>query len=327
MPLISIIIPVYDASGYLRQCLGSIVDQDFADWECLLIDDGSNDGSAEICDEFADKNGRFIVFHQMNQGVSAARNIGLEHAHGKYICFVDSDDWLDECFLETMASAINDSDWVISGQSRVSPDGSRVTLAPDASGTFSITRENSDTILELERKLLFFAVHEKLYRKDIIREKGIRFPEGCSYGEDLIFNYSYLEHVQTFSTIAEALYNYRMHEGSLSRVFRPEQFNEDYAQWLIIKEFHERRAIWNDDVEAYLAKRLWGIVYDGLFLYPWLEDKDKGYLSRILSIPEIDLLNKYRDTFDCAGWIKRSVISHLPVAFRLYFRFSYGHAF
>lgn len=317
--MISIIVPIYNSQTSLERCLLSIREQSITDWECLLIDDGSNDGSAEICDEFAAKDGRFIVFHQMNHGVSVARNIGLDFARGEYVCFVDSDDWLDKCFLETMASAAEDSDWVISGQSRVSPDGSRAILAPNSFGTFSVTRENSDTFLELERKLLFFAVHEKLYRNDIIRENGIRFPEGCSYGEDLIFNYVYLEHVHTISTVADALYNYRMHDGSLSLAFRPAQFIEDYAQWLIVKEFHEKQAIWNNEVESFLAKRLWGIVYDGLFLYPRLEDKDKGYLSRVLSIPEIDLLNKHKDVFVCAGWIKRWVINRFSGLFYIYF--------
>ena len=318
--MISIIIPVYNAGRFLEKCLSSILEQTTDDWECLLIDDGSTDDSAFVCDEWRRRDSRIKVFHQPNKGVSVSRNIGLNESKGKYVCFIDSDDWIEKGYLETMISASIDSDWVVSGQSRVFEDGHRVILAPSTSAFYSLCLENRDIILELERKLILYTVHEKLYRNDIIRENSIRFPEGCSYGEDLIFNYAYLEHVHTISTVADALYNYRMHDGSLSLAFRPAQFIEDYAQWLIVKEFHEKRAIWNNEVESFLAKRLWGIVYDGLFLYPRLEDKDKGYLSRVLSIPEIDLLNKHKDVFVCAGWIKRWVINRCSGLFYVYFK-------
>ena len=94
-PTISIIIPVYKVEKYLSRCLDSIMNQTFTNWECLLIDDGSPDNSGKICDEYAEKNHRFRVFHQQNAGVSAARNKGLDEAKGEWIGFVDSDDWID----------------------------------------------------------------------------------------------------------------------------------------------------------------------------------------------------------------------------------------
>ena len=94
MPKISIIVPVYKAENYIRRCLDSIKNQTFTDWECILVDDGSPDGSGKICDEYAEKDERFRVFHQENQGVSAARNRGLDNMKGKYCMFVDSDDTL-----------------------------------------------------------------------------------------------------------------------------------------------------------------------------------------------------------------------------------------
>ena len=91
-PTISVIVPVYKVEKYIRCCLDSIVTQTFADWECILIDDGSPDNSGKICDEYAEKDGRFRVIHQKNAGVSAARNAGLNVAKGAWITFVDSDD-------------------------------------------------------------------------------------------------------------------------------------------------------------------------------------------------------------------------------------------
>lgn len=100
MPKISIIVPVYKVEKYLHRCLDSIVAQNFTDWECILVDDGSPDGSGKICDEYAEKDGRFKVFHQENQRVSAARNKGLDNAKGEWIGFVDSDDWVSKDYFQ-----------------------------------------------------------------------------------------------------------------------------------------------------------------------------------------------------------------------------------
>lgn len=103
MPLISIIVPVYNSVSTLNRCLDSILNQTFSDWELLLIDDGSTDRSTELCDQYASKDQRIKVFHKKNGGVSSARNIGLSHAKGEWITFVDSDDeipkntFTDEC--------------------------------------------------------------------------------------------------------------------------------------------------------------------------------------------------------------------------------------
>ena len=99
-PKISIIVPVYKVEKYLCRCLDSIVAQTFTDWECILIDDGSPDNSGKICDEYAEKDGRFRVIHQENAGVSAARNAGLDAARGEWIGFVDSDDWVESNMYE-----------------------------------------------------------------------------------------------------------------------------------------------------------------------------------------------------------------------------------
>lgn len=106
MPKISVIVPVYKVEKYLRRCLDSILAQTYADWECLLIDDGSPDNSGAICDEYARRDERFRVFHVKNGGVSRARNIGLDNMTGEWVTFIDSDDWIDPDNLETSMSAI-----------------------------------------------------------------------------------------------------------------------------------------------------------------------------------------------------------------------------
>lgn len=101
--LFSIIVPVYNVEKYLVRCIESVINQTFKDFECILIDDGSLDNSGNICDEYSLKDSRIVVVHQNNAGVSAARNTGLNIAKGEYICFCDSDDWLEDSLLEQLS--------------------------------------------------------------------------------------------------------------------------------------------------------------------------------------------------------------------------------
>lgn len=103
MPLLSIIVPVYQVKKVIKKCIDSIQKQSFADFELILVDDGSSDGSEKICDEYVQKDNRIKTIHQANQGVSSARNTGLEYARGTYIAFVDADDWIEpNLFQECM---------------------------------------------------------------------------------------------------------------------------------------------------------------------------------------------------------------------------------
>ena len=119
--LVSIIIPVYNVESYLPECIESVLKQTYSHWELLLIDDGSSDGSPQICDEFQRKDSRIRAIHKENQGPSAARNLGIEIAGGDYIVFVDSDDWIAPGMLEEMAGKIYryQTDLVMCGYERV----------------------------------------------------------------------------------------------------------------------------------------------------------------------------------------------------------------
>ena len=108
-PIISIIVPVYKVENYIRRCLNSIIAQTFTNWECILIDDGSPDNSGKICDEYAENDERFMVIHQENKGVSAARNAGLDCAKGEWIVFVDSDDYIADGALSDIECNIKKS--------------------------------------------------------------------------------------------------------------------------------------------------------------------------------------------------------------------------
>lgn len=318
--MISIIIPVYNASAFLDQCIDSIASQSYQDWECILVDDGSTDNSGTICDKWTEKDSRIKVIHQQNAGVSAARNKGLNVCSGEYICFVDSDDWLEEGYLSLMINHTNDADLIVSGQIREYPNGKSTHVYPKNTESFSLTPENINIFTELNSKSLLYAPHEKLYLSSIIKSNHLVFPIGCQYGEDLTFNYHYLNYVKKIVCINKALYHYRLLQNSLSTIFRPNQFFEDYNQWIILKQFYIRHSLFTDKAKEYLYKRLWGIIYDGIFIYPRLTEKPTGYLKKVLTIPEIKQLGPYKSLFPCSTWIKWAILNSNSLLFRLYFK-------
>lgn len=153
MPLISIIIPVYNSEKTLNRCVNSILNQTFMDWELLLVDDGSTDKSGKICDQYALKDFRIRVFHKKNGGVSSARNTGLDYAIGSWITFVDSDDFIDATFLDTLIR-LQSSDLCISGIQFINNE--TILLPPEE----YIKIENVAELDNLLNKLYFTAKSE-----------------------------------------------------------------------------------------------------------------------------------------------------------------------
>lgn len=124
-PTISVIVPVYNTEKYLRRCIDSVLAQTYADFELLLIDDGSKDKSGEICDEYAQKDARVRVFHKENGGVSSARNLGLDNARGEWVAFVDSDDYIEENYLKSFEGNL-DADLVVGNSAWLDNGGAEI---------------------------------------------------------------------------------------------------------------------------------------------------------------------------------------------------------
>lgn len=205
--LISIIIPVYNVEPYLKQCLDSIIIQDAPSWEAILVDDGSTDGSSDICDEYANKDPHFRVFHKENGGVSSARNIGLEEAKGKWIWFVDGDDYIENNALPTLRKGINqDCDTIFHGLTQKFENGDTIF-------------DNHDEDMSLKKKdfLLKHYCYQNgmiLFSSKIIKENNLRFSEGIRMGEDMEFQYKYLLLCKKPIRIKNSLYFYRQRHGS-----------------------------------------------------------------------------------------------------------------
>lgn len=187
--LISIIVPVYNSEKTLIKCLDSIMNQSLYNWELILINDGSKDGSREICDKYALNDRRIRVFHKENEGVSIARNLGLDSAEGKFVTFIDSDDWVDIKYLEHLVSHMNgDIDLVISYAQFYNEHGCRKKVYPEK----IVADDNFESIFIDNDMHWHTSPWSKLYRMDIIRKNNLRFCEGMHIGEDALFLYSYI---------------------------------------------------------------------------------------------------------------------------------------
>lgn len=260
---ISVIIPVYNTEKYLTECLDSLIAQDFKDWECILVNDGSTDQSGLICDQYAQADKRFRVFHTKNSGVSIARNTGITHASGKYITFIDSDDMVDNTYLTHLYEGMMESkaDLVVCGLQRLLTSGEIRKLS--AQGRVQIGSENTDLFVELHSKFLLYGPVVKLYHTHIIKDQQIRFPEGIHFGEDLIFNLAYMSHINTIFAIDSTGYKYRIQdEGNLSSSPHSRNLGINYQQWKMIRSSFEKRGIDSRASHTYLSNRLWGIVYN-----------------------------------------------------------------
>lgn len=195
---LTIIIPVYNKIRYLAGLLEQVRDQSFRDYECLLIDDGSTDGSGAVCDAFAARDARLRVFHIPNGGVSHARNVGLDAARGEYITFLDSDDGILPDHLENLYRCIAESgaELVISGYQKVDADGTVLrTVTPSVTGTYPFSALLPDFArVQLETGLYGCCV-SKLFPRPLVRD--IRFDEGLRLAEDFDFYLKLYRRIET----------------------------------------------------------------------------------------------------------------------------------
>lgn len=216
MEKVSIIVPVYNGEKSIRRCAESILNQDYPELELILVDDGSRDGSWETLQALAAADGRVKAVHKENGGVSSARNRALAEAEGAYVQFADADDWLPPDSvrllvreLETTAAdlAVGDFYRVVDGN--VAEKGSIET-----SGTLTL-RQYADRMMLAPADLYYGVLWNKLYRRNIIEDHGIRMDENISYSEDMIFNLEYLLHVGTVAVLKAPVYYYQYTRGSL----------------------------------------------------------------------------------------------------------------
>lgn len=213
----SIIIPVYNAEKYISKCIESTIKQQNEDFEVIIVDDGSEDESGVICDEFSQKDSRIKVIHKKNGGVSEARNVGIKNAKGMYIMFLDSDDTLNENALIRLNDIIN------------SYKDIQCIL-------FNINTKLQSKIYkteELENLISYLIINEeinppwnKVYKRSIIEKGKIKFDKNIQIGEDLLFSIEYLSHLKRIYVLSERLYNYTINNNSLTRRYKKNKYQQ-----------------------------------------------------------------------------------------------------
>lgn len=205
--MISIILPIYNAEQYLHRCIDSILAQSYTDFELLLIDDGSTDGSGPICDEYAAKDNRARVLHKPNGGVSSARNLGLDNARGEYITFCDADDYVGADWLAAYQTAtVEKADLAIQGYYAI--DGDQIeekNISPCQGNVIDAKRQ---LIISLMLKGMYGYLWVKLFRRALIETHHIRFDEQSTFREDEQFLTRYLECVTSFIYVDRVGYYY-----------------------------------------------------------------------------------------------------------------------
>lgn len=213
---VSIIIPVYNRESTIERCLDSILTQTYKNLEVIIINDGSTDRSGEIINAYALKDSRILAITKENSGVSDSRNFGLKAAHGDYIQFADSDDWLPERATELLVEALekNRSDMVIADYCRVRGRQLYQSGAIENAGT--LTRaEFAQVMMEKASDFYYGVVWNKLYRRKIIKKYKLQFSEELQWCEDFLFNLEYLKYTAKVEVIKEPVYYYVKTKGSL----------------------------------------------------------------------------------------------------------------
>jgi glycosyltransferase involved in cell wall biosynthesis len=274
MPKVSIIVPVYNAEEGLRRCVDSILTQEFEDFELLLMDDGSSDGSPALCDEFAARDPRVKVVHKENSGVSDTRNQALDLARGEFIQFVDADDWItsDATKLLVRSAERTGCDMVISDFYRVV--GDRVSRKGCIEVNAPITPvQYADFMIENPANYYYGVIWNKLIRREIVERHALRMDPELTWCEDFIFNMEYITHCERIYPLRVPIYYYVKTEGSLvakgmkpSSIVRMKLGMIDYYRDFFRKVY---------DQEDYRSRR--GDIYG--FMLRWAEDDGALALS------------------------------------------------
>lgn len=252
--MVSIIIPVYNAQKTLTRCIESVLSQEFTEFELILVDDGSSDLSGEICNEYVKRDARVKVIHKENSGVSETRNMGIEAAQGKYLQFVDADDWItsDATKLLVREAEENKCELVIADFYRVIKN--RVSTKSSIREDGVVTREEfAEHMKDNPADFYYGVLWNKLFCRDIVIQKSIRMDENISWCEDFLFNLEYILHINKVFILHVPIYYYLKTEGSLvsqsmgvgvalrTKLLVFEYYNEFYKNVYDEKEYARKR--------------------------------------------------------------------------------------
>lgn len=266
--MFTVICTVYNAEMYIKECIESVINQSYGNFELIIVDDGSTDNSLRLCREFERKDERIRIYRQENNGVSSARNLGIESSNGDYIIFLDSDDFLDLNYLESIYRNIEkDKKLYVTELTKVLEDGSRIT---NDKKLFIKDFETEELIFSLlfgeskfEEKYYLGknmrAIGGKVFQRNVIVDNCIRFDEALYIGEDAVFILEYICSIskENIDVINCEGYFYRIVDNSSVRRYKP-----DLLEQLILqrKIMHPILSRYNIPIAAYTIADLFGLI-------------------------------------------------------------------
>ena len=281
---ISIIIPVYNAEKYLNRCLDSILKQTYKNIEIILVDDGSKDSSPQICDEYAKLDNRIIVIHKENSGVSEARNSGLDVSSGDYVAFVDSDDYVEENFIQDMLKP--NFDLIVSGYKDINCVVNQSKCVKIVNKEYH--NNSKEFYIDAFINECFNSVWNKLYSKKLI--KDLRFDKNFQIGEDAIFNLQAILKAEHIIAIDKVNYNY-MNYQNMNSICRTEKVEKKLKSF--INQVQLVKKLMNDDVDSLVCNKFINFLFYDLRHY--IKTSTDSKLNKLKIIKEFKNNNDVRD--------------------------------
>lgn len=281
----SVIIPVYNVEKYLRECVDSILSQSFKEFEVILVDDGSKDSSGIICDEYAVKDSRVKVIHKENGGQSTARNAGFKEAQGKYIFFIDSDDFVVyNTFFEDIKNCNNEGADIVAYRYR--KYFSKENIKSVGTKFLKTNYQNiTDCLSDLVQTDTFFcSCWTKIVKRDLLKENNILFDENLCC-EDMDWYYSVLEHAEKIAVLDKECINYRQRENSVTSVFKKKSVT-DYI-FTLEKWYTKINNIKEIEKKNVLLSSLAKLYCNLLITYSRNKDKLKVEKNKIFSFKHL----------------------------------------
>ena len=263
---ISIIIPCYNSERYLRACMDSVLAQTFEDFEAILIDDGSRDQTLAIAREIEAQDARVRVLAQKNSGVASARNLGLDHARGEWIAFVDSDDLLPPDALETLLSGVDEeTDMVVCAHETFDDHGTLETVIPQTRWPHmqGEARRRAICLRLIEGDCVLNIMCNKLHRRALIEREHLRLVQNVRMAEDALFNLEAVLCGRKTAYVRRVAYRYRMHALSATQRTRESEYDKHLPWLLAMREMLLRRGAMEQYFGAFLDSVVLRLYKDG----------------------------------------------------------------
>lgn len=286
---VSIIIPVYKVEDYLEKCIDSIIGQSYKNIEIILVDDGSPDNCGKICDEYASKDRRIKVIHKTNGGLSDARNYGMDVATGEYICFVDSDDFISQYYVQRLLTVglLNGSDIVVCNFEFIDEKGNKWIRKEKETKVYTSEEAIRDLLTVQNTEVM---VWNKLYKRSLFTKNNIKFPVGKIH-EDNFTTYRLYDKANNVSLINDKLYYYLQRNNSIMSTFNKKRFD-------ILVAIDEINEYFRDENRFVLERQcnellIYLSLLNNMIKTNYNGEEKEHIINRILENKSIYLKNKY----------------------------------